>query len=117
MRYRLGADGSDGEIDCINLVYGVLADMKIPTPDLDPSWYAYPTIPICRALLSWGRRVSAPTYDGDVSLLMGGHAAFGVTWKGGILCISNLTERVVWCPTAALQIRHLFRHCSRLSGN
>ena len=115
MRYRLGADGTDGEIDCIHLVYAVLKDLGISTPPLQASWYGYPTVPICRALLTWGKRIERPAYDGDVSLLMGGHAAFGVTWQGGILCISSLSERVIWCPIAVPQIRSTFRHSSRLN--
>lgn len=116
MPFRLGGDGSDGTIDCIHLVYAVLADMGIPTPQLDPAWYEYPTVPICRALLTWGKRVEHPTYDGDVVLFDDGETAFGVTWQQGILCADRISRRVGWFPTAALPIHATFRHCSRLSA-
>ncbi len=39
MRYKLGADGSNGEIDCIHLVYTVLERLGIPTPAFNDGWY------------------------------------------------------------------------------
>lgn len=117
MPFRLGGDGSDGTIDCIHLVYHVLADMGIPTPTLQPEWYGYPTVPICRALLNWGGRVEKPAYDGDVVLLEGDTVAFGVVWQRGILCAVQISGRVGWFPIEALPIQATFRHCSRLSAS
>lgn len=116
MPYRLGGDGSDGTIDCIHLVYAVLADLKIPTPELLERWYSYPRVEIARALLRWGERVERPAYDGDVSLLEGEQIVFGVQWLDGMMVVSRESERVLWCPTSAVPIRHTFRHCFRLSA-
>jgi len=115
MRYRLGGDGSDGTIDCIHLVYAVLAELDIPTPELLQRWYDYPRMEIARALLKWGKRVDQPTYDGDVSLLKGEQVIFGVQWLGGVMVVSQESARVLWCPTSAVELLHTFRHYSRLS--
>jgi cell wall-associated NlpC family hydrolase len=40
LRYRLGADGSDGEIDCIHLVYTVLERLDIARPEFNDDWYS-----------------------------------------------------------------------------
>lgn len=116
MRYRLGGDGSDGTIDCIHLVYAVLADLKIPTPEFQAGWYNYPRMEIARALLKWGKRVDQPTYDGDVSLLKGEQVIFGVQWLSGVMVVSQESARVLWCPTSAVPVLHTFRHSSRLSA-
>jgi hypothetical protein len=109
LRYRLGADGSNGEIDCINLVYRALERMQIPTPTFKPEWYAMPTRAVLRDLLAWGHRVDAPAYDGDVMLIPQDRWAFAVTWQQGILHINRSSERVAWCPLASLTGGHCFR--------
>jgi hypothetical protein len=98
MPYRLGGDGSDGTIDCINLVYTVLARLDIATPPFNPAWYTATRTAIVRDLLRWGRRVAEPTYDGDVLLLPTEHKAFGVVWDNGILNIGELSQQVQWTP-------------------
>jgi hypothetical protein len=108
-RYRLGATGKDGEIDCIHLVYTVLGRLHIPTPAFNPAWYTASRIQIARDLLQWGERISDPSYDGDVLLLKQGTTAFAVTWQAGILYICPNTEKVNWCPLAAQKGFHCFR--------
>jgi cell wall-associated NlpC family hydrolase len=109
LRYRLGADGTDGEIDCIHLVYEVLRRLDIATPRFRPEWYeATPRI-IARDLVRWGKRIAVPAYDGDVLLLRQQRTAFGVTWQTGILYINHQLERVAWCPVSAVTAYHCFR--------
>lgn len=109
LRYRLGADGSNGEIDCIHLVYRALEAMAIQTPPFNPQWYAMPTRVVLRELLKWGRRVPSPAYDGDVVLVPQDSWAFAVTWDQGLLHINRGSERVAWCPLASLTGAHCFR--------
>ena len=113
LRYRLGADGSNGEIDCIHLVYRVLEDLKIPTPTFNPSWYQASRLSIGRVLMSWGDRIDHPLYDGDVLLMRQTRPAFAVTWQTGILYINQDLERVAWCPLS----NAMSCHCFRLKGS
>ena len=99
MPYRLGGDGSDGAIDCIHLVYRVLELLEIDTPEFNEAWYEMPTRAVLRDLLRWGKRIGETAYDGDVILLPADNWAFGVRWNDGILCVTQQTERVTWCPT------------------
>ena len=101
MPYRLG--GGDGHIDCIQMVYVALKDMGIPTPEFNPHWYEQPRIRHIRDLLRWGDRVVNDSYDGDVLLFDGPSPMFGVVWEGGALHISQITERVSWCPMNQLE--------------
>jgi len=98
MPYRLGADGSDGTIDCIHLVVAVLDSLGIQRPEITPAMYEGTERQIARWLLSWGKRVAQPSYDGDVVLLSGQQKAFGVVWNGGILNIGDLSRVVQWTP-------------------
>ena len=107
--YQLGADGSDGPIDCIHLVYTVLERLGISTPPFNPKWYGASRIRISRDLLAWGERVSQPAYDGDVALLPQEAAAFAVTWQNGLHYINSHLQRVSWCPLAAMPRCHCFR--------
>jgi hypothetical protein len=113
LRYRLGADGTGGEIDCIHLVYEVLRRCQIPTPAFRPEWYDASWRLIARDLLAWGKRVEQPAYDGDVLLLRQDTKAFAVTWQRGILYINRQTERVNWCLPAALTDCLCFRSRGR----
>lgn len=108
-RYELGADGSDDAIDCIHLVYAVLADLGITAPVFKPSWYDAGPHTILRDLLRWGKRVDSPLYDGDVVLLHQTPAAFAVTWQTGLLYINQDLKAVAWCPIGTLPIRYCFR--------
>jgi len=107
--YRLGADGTDREIDCIHLVYEVLQRLGIPAPEFDPSWYDGNRKQIVRALKAWGRRIDYPQYDGDVLLIPQQGWAFAVTWQAGILYINRHLEQVAWCPITAIRQCHCFR--------
>ena len=111
--YELGADGSNGPIDCIHLVYTVLERLRIPTPAFDPLWYEGDRMRIGRALLEWGTRIPAPTYDGDVVLFRQSQLAFAVTWQSGILYINQDLRQVAWCRIAAMPASHCFRTKSR----
>ncbi len=112
MRYKLGADGSNGEIDCIHLVYTVLSRLGITTPAFKPSWYNASKVSIARDLLHWGNRVDRPEYDGDVLLLLERTTAFAVTWQTGILYICPHLLKVNWSPL----LNKLPCHCFRSSA-
>ena len=101
MRFRLGADGSNGEIDCIHMVYAVLADLGIAAPPFQEGWYQASWPVVARAFLQWGRRIAAPRLDGDV-LLMPGDKAFAVAWQNGVLHIDRLGNQVCWAPLSIL---------------
>ena len=107
--YRLGADGSDTEIDCIHVVYAVLGSLAIPTPDFNHDWYTASPTQIARALLRWGRRIKHPQYDGDVLLTDGDTRAFAVTWQNGILYINRHFNRVAWSPISMFIGQPCFR--------
>lgn len=109
LRYRLGADGTDGEIDCIHLVYRVLERLNIASPEFKPQWYESDWRPIARDILQWGHRIAVPQYDGDVVLFKQAPQAFGVTWQTGVLYINRQAERVAWCPTSSITNCHCFR--------
>ena len=109
LRYRLGADGTGGEIDCIHLVYEALRRCRIQTPAFRPEWYAASWRQVARDLIVWGNRVAKPAYDGDVLLIEQDTKAFAVTWQRGILYINRQTERVNWCSPAAITGYHCFR--------
>lgn len=109
LRYRLGADGTNGEIDCIHLVYTVLTRLQIPTPDFNPAWYDCGWRAIARDILRWGVQVDVPEYDGDVLLLRQDTKAFAVTWQTGILYINRQLEKVAWCPTSSITNYRCFR--------
>jgi cell wall-associated NlpC family hydrolase len=116
--YRLGANGTDddGAIDCIHLVYAVLADLDIPTPAFNSAWYTASHRSVARDLLTWGRRISEPSYDGDVLLLRQDQMAFAVAWSQGILYINNRLQRVAWSLPEIAGNCYAFR-CSRLNAN
>jgi hypothetical protein len=107
--YRLGADGSDGHIDCIHLVYTVLERYDIPTPELQQSWYTDSQTTVLRALLSWGNRVDDPTYNGEVVLIPQHSWAFAVTWQTGILYINPHLSQVAWSTPRMFKKLHYFR--------
>lgn len=109
LRYRLGADGSNGEIDCINLCYRALEDLGIAAPPFNPDWYTASKKQILRDLLSWGVRVDRPAYDGDIVLFDQSGWAFAVTWQTGILYINRQLERVAWCSVHKLEKYRCFR--------
>ena len=110
MPYRYGGDGAT-DIDCIHLVYAVLAYLEIPTPKFKASWYEASDRQILRDLLHWGVRASEPQYNGDVVLINSDSVVFGVVWDHGILIVSAMTERVIWQPLGRLgsSVRYCFR--------
>ncbi len=112
-KYQLGANGSGSEIDCIHLVYVVLEELNIPTPEFKQEWYSASTREIVRDLRKWGRRVDIPFYDGDVVLQKQEHWSFGVVWQKGVLYINRLSERVAWMPLTAT----IAAHCYRMKSN
>jgi hypothetical protein len=112
----IGRPYTYGEFDCIHLVYEVLERMQIPTPPFDLTWYEGNRVQIGRALLTWGRRIEQPTYDGDVVLLADEQLAFAVVWQAGLLYMNRQVEAVAWCPLQQVPSCVAFR-CSRLSGN
>jgi len=109
MHYRLGADGSNNEIDCIHLVYAVLGRLQIPTPSFNPDWYTASKTSIARDLLRWGDRVKTAEYDGDVLLMTQGPWAFAVVWLNGVLYINTELEKVSWCSLQQLKSYRCFR--------
>jgi hypothetical protein len=111
--YRLGADGTDGAIDCIHLVYEVTRRAGIEMPTFNPDWYEASKWQVLRDLLKWGERVSGPLYDGDIVLIPQDSWAFAVTWQTGILYINRQLERVAWCSAQNITTRHCFRSRSK----
>ena len=109
LRYRLGADGSNGEIDCIHLVYEVLRRCDIPTPTFQNTWYEASATRVCRDLLRWGYRIEEPAYDGDVLLFKEDNWAFAVTWQKGILYVNRHLGFVTWAPASSFMNCHCFR--------
>ena len=109
LRYRLGADGSDGEIDCIHLVYTVLERLDIVRPEFNEDWYNASSYKVLRDLLRWGVRVDRPEYDGDVLLMTQGNWAFAVVWLSGVLYINTELEQVSWCSLRQLSAYRCFR--------
>ena len=110
--YRLGADGSDGHIDCIHLVYTVLQRLNIPCPSFNPAWYDSNWRVVLKALRKWGTRTTEPSYDGDVVLLSHNKFVFGVVWQSGILYINDPLAKVAWNATSAFKICRAYRHAS-----
>ena len=115
LRYRLGADGSDGEIDCIHLVYAVQRELGIPTPVFKENWYEAEWREVARDLLGWGTRIPKPAYDGDVILMPTEERAFAVAWQQGFLAINHRSKRVQWLPLSVLPATQI--HCFRLKNS
>ena len=109
MPYRLGADGSDGYIDCIHLCYEALERMGIDAPQFKSSWYEASKWEVCRDLMRWGFRVKKPEYDGDILLLPQQTWSFGVRWHWGILYINRRLEKVQWSSDRLFTTYHCFR--------
>lgn len=107
--YRLGADGSDREIDCIHLVYTVLDRLGVPTPEFQSGWYTADARTVLRDIQQWGHRVAQPQYDGDVLLLRQSGWGFAVVWQDGILYINGELQRVAWSPLCAVQNCRCYR--------
>ena len=115
MPYRLGGDGSDGTIDCINLVYLALAEQGIDRPCFDLDWYNQSWRQYLRDLLGWGYEVDKP-YNGDVLWQPGEGPVFAVIWQNGILHISQARKSVHWLPVGTQGIPLNFR-CFRMKGS
>jgi len=109
MPYRLGADGSDGHIDCIHLCYKALGHIGIDPPPFKQSWYEAGKWEVSRDLLKWGFRVEKPEYDGDILLLAENSWTFAVTWEKGILYIQPKTEKVQWSSVQLFTKYNCFR--------
>ena len=109
LKAKLGADGSNGEIDCIHLVYEVQRRCGIPMPPFDSDWYTASSTRVFRDLLRWGDRVAEPQYDGDMLLLRERSWAFAVTWQAGILYINGQLGFVTWAPVSSFTNYHCFR--------
>ena len=109
MPYRLGADGSDGHIDCIHLCYKALGHIGIDPPPFKQSWYEASKWEVSRDLLGWGFRVKKPEYDGDILLLPQQSWAFAVTWQTGILYINRRMGKVQWSSARLFATYHCFR--------
>ena len=107
--YKLGADGSGPEIDCIHLCYVALSRMGIETPPFKKSWYEAEEREIVRDILKWGFRVERPEYDGDILLLPQLNWAFAVTWQNGVLYINPQTMKVDWALAQAFTAPRCFR--------
>ena len=115
MPYRLGGDGSDGTIDCINLVYIALQEQGIPTPKFDPAWYEQSWRTYLRDLLRWGENVSDP-YNGDVLWQPGEGPVFAAIWQDGILHINRARKSAHWLPVGTAGLMSNFR-CFRMKEN
>ena len=107
--YELGADGSNGKIDCIHLCYTVLDRIGIAAPPFNSAWYDSNKHQVLRDLLRWGYRIEDPKYDGDILLLPQQSWAFAVTWQTGVLYINQQTRAVAWSSVRLFTKRHCFR--------
>lgn len=116
LRYRLGADGTDGEIDCIHMVMYALDDIGIPHPPLELNWYEQSALVHGRAMRQWGKRIKEPAYDGDVIWLKAGTPTFAVLWDHGLLYINQAAMRVMWCPWPVQHKFSAYRYCP-MSGS
>ena len=108
MPYRLGGDGTDGTIDCINLVYLALGEQGIRCPAFDPDWYYQTPRQYLRSLLRWGERVQ-DSYNGDVLWKPGKGPVFASIWQDGILHISEARNTVHWLPVGGHLQKSNFR--------
>lgn len=111
LTYRLGGDGSDGTIDCINLTLQVLDEIGVPRPEMNPAWYQASRWTVFRDIHRWGKRIERPDYDGDVVLMPHQNWAFGVTWQHGILMVTEGTKSVAWVPLDRVSCLYAFRYC------
>ena len=102
--------GGDGAIDCIGLVYEVRHRLGLACPPFDPHWYES-KVSALRFLLRWGEEVERP-YDGDIVWHPSTRLAFGAVWDNGVLCLSALTQTVVWTPHGSVTGCRYFRERS-----
>ena len=109
LTFRRGADGSNGEIDCINLCYTVLNRLNIETPPFDNSWYDASKLSIFRDLYAWGVRIDSPTYDGDIILIPAKGWTFAVSWQKGILYCNQYTKTVNRATVQSFKKLYCFR--------
>lgn len=107
--YRLGADGTDKEIDCIALTVTALERMGIENPGLRREWYGMTPRQVLRELKRYTVPIERPTYDGDIVVLSGAPPAFGVVWQRGILYINQALMKVDWKPVGQLSILRSYR--------
>lgn len=109
LNYKRGADGTNGEIDCISLVFRALEALDFVPPPFKVEWYGMGPRGVLRELDAYAARVGQATYDGDIALLAGSWPAFGVTWQNGILYINHQLQRSDWKPVPSLSIRRSYR--------
>ena len=109
LKYRRGADGTAGEIDCISLVYRALESLGFAPPPFNTAWYTMTPRQVLRELRCHTVRLDCPLYDGDITLFDGRWPAFGVTWASGLLYINEALQQVDWKPLHALTIRRSYR--------
>ena len=109
MQFELGADGTNGKIDCIHLCYIVLDHLGIEAPAFKASWSESGKYETLRDLLLWGDRVLEPEYDGDILLLPQQSWAFAVLWQKGVLYINERTRKVAWSSVRMFTKLHCFR--------
>lgn len=111
LRYVPHANGENGEIDCIFMVYAALRSMRIPTPPFNTDWWTANPEVILRALSEWGYRITRPDYDGDVLVLPDQETgwSFGVVWQTSFLHINRQRKRVVASPISDLPKCRIYR--------
>ena len=109
MPYELGADGTNGKIDCIHLCYIVWEEYGIKSPPFNPEWYGATRWKVGRDLLKWGYRVPEPRYDGDIVLVPQDSWAFGVIWQQGVLHANRHLKMVQWSTPRMFSKLHCFR--------
>ena len=110
LKYRLGADGTGGEIDCIHLCYICLDRLGIVAPPFNDAWYHSSRRLILRELYGWGYRVHKPRYtDGDILLIPQDSWAFAVIWQQGVLHADRYLKVVKWSTPRMFSKLHCFR--------
>ena len=109
LRYRFGATGENGEIDCIHLVIKALNLMGFSPPPCARRWYKMTEAEIIGELQRYTDQIDRPVYNGDIAAWHDTRPAFGVTWETGLLYINRQTERVDWKPLGMFTIHRCFR--------
>jgi hypothetical protein len=106
--HAFGADPADGKgADCLVMVMGILDDLGLPHPPLDPHWltlaqnHAWPELEAIWQRIT--RPLEAPE-DGAVTLIRNGALGLGVAIAidNGLLMVHH-RRGVVWVPLHLLK--------------
>lgn len=106
--HEFGADPAAGQgADCLVMVMGILADLGLPHPPLDPHWLTLAQNRAWSELETIWQRITRPLEapeDGAVTLIRNGAAGLGVAIviESGLLMVHH-RRGVVWVPLHLLK--------------